>query len=48
MRSGLGDIVLIDFDVVEENNLVTQGYYVSDIGKLKVDVLKERLLNMEA
>ncbi|MBP6301873.1 MAG: ThiF family adenylyltransferase [Bacteroidia bacterium] len=46
VRSGLGSIVLIDFDTVDENNIVTQGYYRNDIGKLKVDVLKERLLNI--
>ncbi len=46
VRSGLGSIVLVDFDTVDENNLVTQGYYINDIGKLKVDALKERLLNI--
>lgn len=46
VRSGLGNITLIDFDKVDSNNIVTQGYYVSDIGKLKVDALKERLLNI--
>lgn len=46
VRSGLGNITLIDFDVVDENNLVTQGYYISDIGKPKVEALKERLLNI--
>ena len=46
VRSGLGNIVLIDFDTVDENNLITQGYYISDIGKPKVEALKERLLNI--
>jgi hypothetical protein len=46
VRSGLGHIVLVDFDNVDSNNLVTQGYYIDDIGKPKVDVLKERLLNI--
>jgi hypothetical protein len=46
VRSGLGSIVLVDFDKVDENNLVTQGYYRNDIGRLKVDALKERLLNI--
>lgn len=46
VRCGLGNIVLIDFDKVDETNIVTQGFYVSDIGKLKVDALKERLLNI--
>lgn len=43
VRSGLGRIVLIDFDTVDVTNLVTQGYYMEDIGKLKVEALKERL-----
>lgn len=46
VRSGLGSITLIDFDKVDENNLVTQGYYISEIGKLKVEALAERLLNI--
>jgi len=46
VRSGLGHITLIDFDVVDATNLVTQGFYVSDIGKLKIEALKERLLNI--
>ena len=46
VRSGIQNITLIDFDIVDETNLVTQGYYIGDIGKLKVDALKERLLNI--
>lgn len=44
VRSGVGHIVLVDFDDVDENNLVTQGYYFRDIGRPKVDVVKEHLL----
>jgi len=46
VRSGIGAITLIDFDTVDENNLVTQGYYINDLGKAKVEALKERLLNI--
>ncbi len=46
VRSGLGRLTVIDFDVVDSHNLITQGFYVSDIGKCKVDALKERLLNI--
>ena len=46
VRSGLGKISLIDFDVVDESNLATQGYYINDIGRLKIDALSERLLNI--
>jgi hypothetical protein len=48
VRTGLGKITLIDFDVVDDNNLVTQGFYISDIGKPKVEALKERLLNINS
>ena len=46
IRTGLGNITVIEFDKVEQNNLVTQGYYVTDIGKYKVDALKERITNI--
>jgi molybdopterin/thiamine biosynthesis adenylyltransferase len=46
VRSGLGTIVLLDFDIVDNTNLSTQGFYVNDIGRLKVDALKDRLLNI--
>ena len=34
---GVRSIQLIDFDVVDETNITTQGYSASDVGKLKVD-----------
>ncbi len=42
-RSGVGQFVLIDPDVVSLTNLATQQTYRSDIGRFKVDVLAERL-----
>jgi len=44
VRSGIGKLTLIDFDTVSATNLTTQGYTIKDIGKFKVDVLKESLL----
>jgi len=44
VRVGVGNIVIVDKDIVEEENLNRLGYYVGDIGKPKVDVLSERLL----
>lgn len=46
VRSGLGTLVLIDFDVVESKNLTIQGYFPEDVGELKVDALKNRLLRI--
>ena len=46
-RSGFDHFILIDFDNVDESNLNRQILYTSkDIGKLKVDVAKERLLSI--
>jgi len=45
-RSGLGKLTVLDFDEVEETNLVRQGYETHNIGKKKVDALKEHLLQV--
>ena len=46
-RSGIGHIVLIDFDKVEESNINRQLFALnSTIGKNKVDVAKARILDI--
>lgn len=41
---GVGHLTLVDFDIVEESNLNRQLMYdLDDLGKLKVDVLKDKL-----
>jgi len=42
-RAGLGQIVMIDPDVVSETNLATQQTYRKDIGRPKVDCIAERI-----
>ena len=43
-RSGIGQLTLVDFDVVDPSNLNRQLMTAKDnIGKVKVEVLKERL-----
>ena len=42
-RAGIGRLILVDFDVIEENNLTRQYYFLNQIGKLKVDALKENI-----
>ena len=47
VRMGIGHITVADYDVVEESNLNRQIIALhSDIGKLKVDVAKERFLDV--
>lgn len=47
VRAGVGEISIIDFDVVSETNINRQIIALhSTVGKLKVDVLKERLLDI--
>jgi ThiF family protein len=46
VRSNLGNLVCIDFDIVDETNIATQGYYFRDISRLKVDALGDRLAQL--
>lgn len=42
-RIGVGELLLIDFDVVEASNLNRQNYCVEHIGQNKTDALKSQL-----
>jgi len=42
-RSGIGKLTVLDFDEIEEVNIVRQGYETSQIGHKKVDALGEHL-----
>ena len=42
-RAGVGRLILVDFDSVEENNLTRQYYFRDQIGKVKVEALKENI-----
>ena len=42
-RSGIGTLVLSDFDVVEEENLYRQYYFADQIGIMKTIALKENI-----
>lgn len=42
-RMGLGNITVYDYDVVDEMNMNNQGYDIADIGRPKVEVLKEKI-----
>lgn len=45
-RSGLRNYVLIDADVVSPSNVATQGVFISEMGKKKVDVIRDRILDI--
>jgi sulfur carrier protein ThiS adenylyltransferase len=45
-RSGVGTLVIADFDVVEEANLNRQYYFTDQIGKSKTVALKENILRI--
>lgn len=43
VRSGLGTLTIIDFDIVDSSNVVTQGYFTDEVGLSKVEALCNRL-----
>ena len=43
-RAGVGRLVIADFDQVEPSNLNRQQYFIDQIGRRKVDALRENLL----
>ena len=45
-RSGLGAFILIDPDIVSATNIASSGFYITDIGRSKVDVAAERIHNI--
>ena len=45
-RAGVGNLVLADFDFVEISNLNRQHFFISDIGKSKVNALASHLKNI--
>ena len=42
-RTGIGQLTVLDYDTVDDTNIVRQGYTQKDIGKYKVDVLAEEV-----
>lgn len=46
-RTGVGNIIVVDFDVVEESNINRQLFALnSTIGRLKVDVARQRIFDI--
>lgn len=45
-RIGIGNLHIVDFDKVELVNLNRQNFYLKDIGKFKINALKEHILDI--
>ncbi len=45
-RTGIGTLVIADFDKVEPSNLSRQYYFVNQIGMMKTEALKDNLLRI--
>ena len=43
-RAGVGTLVIVDFDVVSPSNLNRQQYRVDQIGRLKVEALRDNIM----
>ena len=49
VRAGLNKLIIVDYDKVEKSNLIRQtSYYENDIGKYKIDVLADRLAEINS
>lgn len=46
-RSGVGTLVIADFDIIEEINLNRQYYFSDQVGMLKTDALKENISRID-
>ena len=42
-RTGIGRLVLVDFDIVEKTNLNRQYYFLNQLGMKKTDAIKENI-----
>lgn len=47
LRSGVGELTLIDFDVVEASNLNRQLFFADQLGRPKTEALAETLLRID-
>jgi len=45
-RTGIGKLILVDFDCVEKSNLNRQQYLLSQVGKLKTEALKQNIIEI--
>ncbi len=46
-RTGIGTLVIVDFDKVEPSNLTRQYYFLNQIGMMKAEALKDNILRIK-
>ena len=46
VRTGVKKLKIVDFDVVDESNLNRQFYFMDQVGRPKVEALRENLLRI--
>lgn len=46
-RSGVGNLVIVDYDAVEDSNLNRQYYFRDQIGMIKVEALKKTIFRID-
>jgi len=47
VRAGIGTLVLVDFDTVDQSNLNRQFYFADQVGRLKTEACTENLLRID-
>ena len=45
-RCGFRNFILMDGDTVSESNVATQGVFISEMGRKKVDVIRDRIMDI--
>ena len=45
-RSGVGKLIMADFDTIKADNLNRQYYFINQIGMKKIDAIKENLIHI--
>ncbi len=46
-RCGIGDLIIVDYDIIEESNLYRQYYFLNQIGQKKVTALTENIRRIQ-
>ncbi|MBN2364252.1 sulfur carrier protein ThiS adenylyltransferase ThiF [candidate division WOR-3 bacterium] len=46
-RTGIGGLILVDYDTVERSNLNRQYYFLNQLGRKKVEALKENIESID-